>query len=100
MERRNELRSPCELDALLLMFGCYFQASISDWSRNGFRLLLGDELRLVEAEAFILHGNAFGVLHGEVIWCDDGQIGARVCNTKSASAMQRLAPQLATLTPA
>ena len=100
MERRNEQRSLCEMDALVLMYGCHFQASISDWSQTGLRLVLSDGLRLDEAEAFILHGNAFGVLHGEVIWSEDGQIGARIRNARSAAVMQRLAPQLTTLMPA
>lgn len=100
MERRHELRSPCDMSALLLMFGCHFQTSISDWSRTGLRLTLGDGLQLAQSEAFILHGSRFGVLHGEVIWSHSGEIGARIKNPKSAAITFGLNTEMRTIMPA
>lgn len=100
MERRHELRSPCEMSALLLMFGCHFQTSIADWSRTGFRLVLGEGLQLPRCEAFILHGRRFGVLHGEVIWSHPGVIGARIRNPKSAAISRRFGGESGSIMPA
>jgi hypothetical protein len=100
MERRNEVRSTCEMNALLLMFGCHFQASIADWSRTGIRLVLGDGLHLARSEVFILHGGRFGVVHGEVIWSQAGEIGARIKNPKSAAIARHLHRQITSIMPA
>lgn len=89
MERRNEMRRSCELSSLVLMFGCHFRACISDWSPRGLRLELRDGLLLADREAFVLHSERFGVLHAQVIWRRDEEVGARIRNWRTVAAADR-----------
>lgn len=88
------------MNALLLVFGCHFQTSIADWSHTGLRLVLGDGLHLARSEVFILHGSRFGLVHGEVIWSEAGQVGARIKNPKSAAIAGSLHSQITSIMPA
>ena len=85
MERRSLLRQPCDLGSLVLLYGCHFRSRISDRSPAGVRLVLLEDPGLSLAEHFILYCEGFDVLHGEVIWKNDREIGARICNPKTAS---------------
>ncbi len=89
MERRNEMRRSCELSSLVLMFGCHFRAFISDWSPRGLRLELRDGLLLADREAFVLHSERFGVLHAQVIWRRDEEVGARIRNWRTVAVVDR-----------
>ena len=89
MERRSDIRRCCELSSLVLMFGCHFRAFISDWSPKGLRLELKDGLVLADREAFILHSGRFGVLHAQVIWRRDEEVGARIRNWRTAAVADR-----------
>lgn len=89
MERRSDIRRCCELSSLVLMFGCHFRAFISDWSPKGLRLELKDGLVLADREAFILHSGRFGVLHAQVIWRRDEEVGARIHNWRTAAVADR-----------
>lgn len=85
MERRLALRHSCDLRSLILMYGCHFKSRIADWSQSGLRLVLAENLSLTHAEHFIMYCDRFDVVHAEVVWRHDREIGARIHNRKTAA---------------
>lgn len=94
MERRNEIRQRCELDSLVLMFGCHVRGWISDCSPKGLGLVLSEGVELADQEPLVLYCDLFGVLHAEIIWKQDAKIGARIRNWKTAAVGSRIRPYL------
>lgn len=94
MERRGEVRQGCELNSLVLMYGCHFRGRISDWSPRGLRLQLSEDLTLENREPFVLLCDRFGILHAEVIWRRNEKIGARIRNWRTAAISSRIDPYL------
>lgn len=44
---------------------------------------------LADREAFVLHSGRFGVLHAQVIWQRDKEVGARIRNWRTAAVADR-----------
>jgi hypothetical protein len=86
MERRDLVRLPCKSNSLILLFGCHFRGSISDWSPRGISLILDEDIRLDRADRFVMYSDRFDVLHAEVVWRRDDRIGARIHNWRTAAA--------------
>jgi hypothetical protein len=94
MERRKEERQGCEIESLVLMFGCHFRGWISDCSPKGLCFRPCEGLALEEREPFVLFSDRFGVLHAEVMWRRDEKIGARICSWRTAAISSRIHPYI------
>ena len=85
MERRSFPRHACSLGSLILTYGCHFSARISDWSEAGIRLTLHDCLPLRPLDHCIIYCDGFNVVHAKVIWTQGRELGACICNPKTAA---------------